>query len=132
MKKLAFIIGTLVLIVWQFPQFLLGLLVRLLTGAKRDDKATSLYGVRVFRWGFNSGVSLSGYYIMVAREASQATVLHEKGHALQSLYLGPLYLLVVGIPSIIWASVHRVFKLKQSYYWFYTEAWADKLGGVKR
>lgn len=56
---------------------------------------------------------------------------HEWGHTRQSLYLGPLYLLIIGLPSIIWAMIHTP-NSKKSYYFFYTERWADKLGGIPK
>ena len=31
------------------------------------------------------------------------TAVHEYGHTVQSMILGPFYLLAVGLPSIIWA-----------------------------
>lgn len=60
---------------------------------------------------------------------------HEYGHALQSLLLGPLYLFIIGGPSILW---HKHFdkvknKVDIDYYKdFYTERWADKWGKVER
>ena len=53
---------------------------------------------------------------------------HEYGHCLQSVMLGPLYLVVVGLPSFVWANViyHRIEGVK--YTWFYTESWANYLG----
>ena len=57
-------------------------------------------------------------------------IAHESGHVKQSLYLGPLYLFVIGIPSILWAWLHKSIAPRKSYYWFYTEAWANKLGGL--
>lgn len=64
----------------------------------------------------------------------QKTIHHEYGHTRQSLYLGWLYLLIIGLPSITWAWLHSSFKCFStvSYYDFYTEKWADWLGGVKR
>ncbi len=46
--------------------------------------------------------------------------------------LGPLYLLVIGLPSLLWAALHEKVAPGRSYYWFYTERWADRLGGVER
>lgn len=46
--------------------------------------------------------------------------------------LGLLYLLVIGLPSLLWAWLHRYIAPDKSYYWFYTERWADLLGRVKR
>lgn len=62
--------------------------------------------------------------------ATDTTVRHEWGHTRQSLILGPLYLIVIGIPSIIWAATHRTIAPNKPYDWFYTESTANKLGGL--
>ena len=59
-------------------------------------------------------------------------MMHEYGHFMQSCVLGPLYLLLIGIPSIIHAAWWTQFGRSTNYYSFFTEAWADKNGGVKR
>lgn len=129
MARLAKLIGTIVLVIWQLPQVLLGFVVRLLTMAKYNKDASKEYDRKIFNWRFKSGLSLSPYYIMVNKYASPDTIKHEKGHSIQSMYLGPLYLIVIGIPSIIWAGL--IYKhTDKSYYWFYTELWANKLGGA--
>ena len=57
---------------------------------------------------------------------------HEYGHCIQSLILGPLYLPVIGIPSVVWANVEALERRRQkrqvSYYSFYPERWANYLG----
>lgn len=61
------------------------------------------------------------------------TIKHELGHCIQSKYLGPLYLLVIGIPSITWVMLRRMIpKLRKnySYYDFYTEKFANKLMNI--
>lgn len=77
--------------------------------------------------GTKGSVSL-GKYVFLSYMASDRIKLHEIGHTKQSLMLGPLYLLVIGIPSILWAAMHKTVAPKKDYYWFYTERWADKLG----
>ena len=61
---------------------------------------------------------------------------HEYGHSIQSLILGPLYLPVIGIPSFIWSRKKSLARMRGergiSYYSFFSEKWADMLGGVKR
>ena len=61
-------------------------------------------------------------------------IMHEYGHTLQSKMLGPLYLIVIGLPSLIWAWLYGpvIPWSKNGYYVFYTEKWAEKLGEVKR
>ena len=60
---------------------------------------------------------------------------HEKeGHRKQSMMLGPFYLIVIGLPSLIRAALHSSVRRLRTvdYFSFYTEKWADRLGGVKR
>lgn len=80
---------------------------------------------------FRGGISLGQYVIVNKYFLDNPNMwLHEYGHCRQSLYLGPLYLLVIGLPSLIWAALYKPGK--GSYYDFYTEKWADRLGGVTR
>ncbi|MCI8837633.1 MAG: hypothetical protein HFG74_06170 [Hungatella sp.] len=48
------------------------------------------------------------------------------------LMLGPAYLAVVGLPSIIWARSGACIRMRREkkipYSAFYTESWADRLG----
>lgn len=119
------------LYVWQLPQNLLGLLVILFTGAKRK----SCYWITL---KYSFGVSL-GKYIIFGGYPFEDSIKHEQGHQKQSLYLGWLYLLIVGLPSFIGNIYDRVAHRKWSvidrvtwYYNRFPENWADKLGGVKR
>jgi len=40
--------------------------------------------------------------------------------------------LVIGLPSVLWAWLGDRVAPDKSYYWFYTERWTDRLGGVER
>ncbi len=59
-------------------------------------------------------------------------LVHEYGHTIQSLILGPYYLLLIGLPSMLWLRLPVFQKLRNrkhiSYYSFYTEKWADFCG----
>ncbi len=61
------------------------------------------------------------------------TLVHEYGHTIQSVILGPLYPLAISIPSGLWCNLPQAAdyrrKNKVSYYDFYPEKWADHLGG---
>lgn len=85
-----------------------------------------------------AGVSL-GNFIFVKTNYSIDTIKHEKGHQKQSLRLGWLYLLVVGLPSItrnIWDRLfHNNWSYKKRINWYYShfpELQADRFGGVER
>ena len=61
---------------------------------------------------------------------TNSLIQHEYGHTLQSALLGPLFIPIVGLPSLIWAQFFATWRQKHSkdYYSFYTESWADKWG----
>ena len=85
-----------------------------------------------YYWKSHSGLSL-GQYIFINEHALVETAKHEEGHQKQSVMLGWLYLLVIGIPSIVWAGLKSMGAFpKVSYYSFFTEKLADKLAGVTR
>lgn len=80
----------------------------------------------------------TGKYIFINKYADEHIILrHEYGHRIQSMILGPLYMLVVFIPSFLHYLYfsHKMLLLAVSmketkwneYYDFYTERWADKL-----
>ena len=74
-----------------------------------------------------------GDYLFVNSMSSQKTIQHECGHSKQSDILGPLYMIVIGIPSLLHNMVHYLCSkigIKWNYYSFYTESWANKLVGI--
>jgi hypothetical protein len=85
-------------------------------------------------WEDRSGISL-GMFIFtpkIKEKEDQRLLVHEYGHTFQSAILGPFYLLLIGLPSIIWCRAKWFQQLRKkrgiSYYSFYTEKWADWLG----
>lgn len=125
---------SILLYIWQLPQNIIGLIVRLFY----KEKTRVIYRGKVIRIcnGFPGGISL-GDTIIVKKypnnQSSWNTVKHEWGHSRQSLWLGPLYLLVIGIPSGLWYQYRKFSTSKNSDYCdFFTEEWADKLGNVKK
>ena len=64
-------------------------------------------------------------------ELSKRLLVHEYGHTIQSLIFGPLYLIVMGIPSTLWGFL-PYFQNKRnngvSYFSFFTEKLANYLG----
>ena len=114
----------------ELPQNCLGLLLRLIYRGN-DSEYKDVVLRRSLK--MQGGISL-GRYIIVSQFARETTVMHEYGHCLQSRRLGWLYLLVIGLPSIVWAGLYGtvVKRTRNGYYRWYTEKWADRLGGVKR
>lgn len=84
---------------WQLPQNLLGLLLMLILQGETRHRLGSIrfYYLKTFP----GGVTL-GEYIFVGTK-QDLTVRHEFGHVMQSRYLGPLYMPVIGLPSLLHA-----------------------------
>ena len=118
---------------WQAPQHLLALAIfAVLKLAGKvvyvaENSNCLFIGLDVF-----IGLSL-GRYIFVHQSYGEKTLKHEQGHSVQSLFLGPLYLLVIGLPSLSGNIYDRICHKGPA--WYYRqpwEAWADRLGGVIR
>ena len=132
LKKIWEVIKIVFFVIWGLPQNLVGGIIYLVCACKKREH--EIYRGRVMTlWGLGSGLSL-GYFTFVSTYAGDNTKNHEFGHTLQSMLLGPLYLLVIGLPSLIWAACFEEYRRKNgiSYYSLYTEKWADKWGGVER
>ena len=78
--------------IWQLPQNVIGLIAIALFRGKYSKED------QVYYTSSSIGVSL-GSYIIVKRYCRNDTIRHEKGHQKQSLMLGPLYLIIIGLPS---------------------------------
>lgn len=114
------------LYIWQWPQNILGLLFLLFIRGEEKHKLGDI--TFYYSKGFSGGISLGNYIIVGSKW--EKTIRHEYGHCIQSMMLGWLYLIVVGLPSILHAAICAC--RKHSYHDFFTEKWADKLGNVKK
>lgn len=124
---------SILLYLWQLPQNLLGLLFLLFLRPVEEVSDTGY--AKVYRSRrMSGGISLGQYaFVSPVSARDENTVRHEGiGHPRQSRILGPLYLIVIGLPSLLWTWLHRLIAPNKSYYWLYTERWADRLGGVER
>ena len=128
---------------WGLPQTLLGLVLCLL---HRRDERFLHHGALVTRWQGKSSMSVGPFVFLTAdpyfadkladrftrEELTDRLLVHEYGHTIQSLILGPLYLIVIGIPSTLWGWLPSLAKKRQaqqiSYFRFFTERWANRCG----
>lgn len=128
---------------WGFLQTTLGLIVFLL---HLRDRHYLYHGAVITEWQGKSSVSLGLFVFVTAEpyfydklkdnhtlpELSRRLLVHEYGHTIQSLILGPAYLIVMGVPSTLWGflpSANKMRREKQvSYFAFFTEKWANALG----
>ena len=124
---------------WGCLQNLLGFVVFLVLVRNRHY---TYRGSIVTEWSNRASASIGMFLFVTApeymsrascrKERHRRLLVHEYGHTIQSLMLGPLYLPVIALPSALWCNLpvckaHRSSK-KVSYYSFYTERWADRLG----
>ena len=139
MKKIFFV---LIQCTWGLPQTLLGLIVFLINIKK---KHYLYHGAIITERNVPSSVSL-GLFVFTTtnpmkdkrtknkipdEELSGRLLVHEYGHTIQSLIFGPVYLIVMGIPSTLWGFL-PCFQNKRkngvSYFSFFTEKFANYLG----
>lgn len=129
--------------IWGFPQSLLGL-INFLIHIK--EKHYLYHGAVITEWNNKSSVSLGMFVFVTAEpffyeelkdeyskeELSARLLVHEYGHTIQSLLIGPLYLIVIGIPSTLWGFLPYFYNKRKnerlSYFSFFTEKWANQLG----
>lgn len=117
--------------IWQLPQHIVALIYfGYLVMMCKDLGVDSRYKQAIVIPCIMRGAVTLGNYIFVGLNSEyRKTVKHELGHTIQSKILGPLYLIVIGIPSITYCGLRRLFSLlrKKNYYDFYTEKWANNL-----
>lgn len=131
MKLIMNYIRNLILFIWQLPQHLLAILyIGYLVMMCKDLGVDSRYKQAIVIPCVMRGAITLGCYVFVGLNSEyRKTVKHELGHTIQSKILGPLYLIVIGIPSITYCGLRRIFPSlrKKNYYNFYTERWANNL-----
>ena len=119
---------------WCLPQNLIGAFVFLLHARSRHE----LFHNSVMTTLDRHGPSVSmGAFIFVSTcggdpEWMTHVRCHEYGHTIQSLMLGPLYLLVIGLPSSIWCNFFEGYRRRHNipYSRLFCESWANRLGAI--
>ena len=113
-----YIIKFIVKFLWELPSNLLAVLLFFFLGVDgfEFDKQR---GIVVVTMSYQGGLTL-GCFIFVSKE-SRHVLPHEYGHIRQGWVTGPLYLFIIGIPSLIWCLIYK--STGKPYDWFYTERW---------
>ena len=131
MKLIMKYIRNLILFIWQLPQHIVAIIYfGYLVMMCKDLGVDSRYKQAIVIPCVMRGAITLGNYVFVGLNSDyRETVKHELGHTIQSKILGPLYLIVIGIPSITYCGLRRLFPSlrKKNYYDFYTEKWANNL-----
>ena len=117
---------------WGMPVNLIGAIVFLIVSRKnRWEKFNNAYICYIP--GFPGGLSLGLFIFMDDndREAwTKNTRIHEYGHTIQCLLLGPLYWIIIALPSAVWCNFFKSYITKNNvcYYKLYCVSWANKWG----
>lgn len=121
------------LAIWQIPQIIVGLIM-LAVFRNKKTYTNDYNNITVWQIShkglFGSACFSTGPFIITTEEPQEATLRHETGHSLQSVYLGWLFHIVVSIPSICRFWIRKWGN--KSHEWYlsgYPENWAEKCGG---
>jgi hypothetical protein len=124
------------LCIWQLPQIIIASVVILFSLVfARNKEFLAFTNGKLTVWEFRLNLDWNapfcftlGPFIITPFRVKNDTLLHESGHSIQSIYLGPLYLLAVAIPSVVLVWIKRILKKDAEWYHSkYPEKWADKL-----
>ena len=131
MKLIMKYIRNLILFIWQLPQHIVAIIYfGYLVIMCKDLGVDSRYKqATVIPCIMRGAITLGNYVFVGLNSEYRKIVKHELGHTIQSKILGPLYLIVIGIPSITYCGLRRLFPSlrKKNYYDFYTEKSANYL-----
>ncbi len=117
---------------WGLPVNLIGLVVYLIFYGKCRHERFHNARITYLPWKFG-GLS-TGLFIFMADGKdphwTYNTRIHEYGHTIQCLLLGPLYWFVIGLPSAVWCNFFAGYRERHgvSYYKLYCESWANRWG----
>ena len=114
--------------IWQLPQLLVAVVMLPFIGKLRlvkQSKFTFCFEASKMK----GGISLGSFAYVDPNMARRPEIIsHEAdGHVIDSYILGPLYLIIIGIPSLL----HANFNLTKNYYDFYTEKLANYHAGLE-
>ncbi len=129
-------------VLFYFVQWTWGLVVNAV-GWLAFTICTKIKGYRWQHFGYakivyvpwkGGGLSMGLFIFMKdqhpSREWTYNCRIHEYGHTWQCLLLGPLYYIVIALPSVIWCNCFANYRKKNNvpYSKLYCEAWANAWG----
>ena len=125
MKRVLNIIKWILLFIWQIPQNLVALCMLPFMGQ------ITLRCIKRYSWclicssmEYRGSISLGNFVLLGSK--SDTTCAHELGHVKDSHLFGPLYLFIIGLPSITWTGFKIYKKKGVSWCSLYTESRANR------
>jgi len=140
-KYIGKIVVATIVALWQLPQNLVGIILLFSVAITRKIRKIEFERKHCF---ISTDIAISlGYFLFWTDGNDNSTSMnsltikeHEYGHSIQSMLLGPLYLIVVGIPSISRAIYAMYYYRKHGTSWThyfdaYPENWANRLAKIE-
>ncbi len=134
---LNYIIYTILQLTWGIIQNVLGIIAFLiLTIINPKRKRFYYHGAIGSDWKFSFSMGLGMFIFYGHRDRKDINpdeiLVHEYGHTIQSIILGPLFFFVIALPSTIWAFLPCFVKYRKEhnvkYTDLYCESWANRAG----
>lgn len=136
MKALKKVLFYLIEWTWALPVNLIGLIGFIIFAKIKKCRHERFYNATITyvpgNWG---GISFGTFIFMNPDKPDNwiyNTKIHEYGHTFQALLLGPVWFLVIAIPSFIWCNFKPCVEYRKknnvSYYKLYCEGWANSWG----
>lgn len=136
MKTVKAILFYLIEFTWAVTQNLVGFIGFVIMRIKgcKHEKFNNAFITYVHAKNFG-GVSL-GLFIFINADITGDRLhdiqIHEFGHSIQSAILGPVWWLIIAIPSFIWCGLPVLVNYRKkhnvSYYRLYCEGWSNLCG----
>jgi hypothetical protein len=131
------------LLLWELPQNVLGAATLAAHAVRGSVRRVTFRQERVVVQIAGDGAVSLGLFVFHTEVDSRfvpvgpENLAHELGHSVQSRWLGPLYLPLVGVPSVLRVGYAMFYQVRHhrrwgGYYDGYPERWADELGHVDR
>ena len=124
---------------WELPQTILALILMLLLHVQKYDGKgrIRLLHHNSFLTSFSLGEFIFFNQWEPYHNSWDETQRHEAGHSVQSRIFGPLYLILIALPSVIWNLLSRMKGKTGNWFHrlYYRTPWehgADVLGKVTR
>ncbi len=120
---------------WGLPVNLVGGLAYLFFTKIKGYRWQHFGYARIVYMPWNAGGLSMGLFIFIkdqhkSKKWTHDVRIHEYGHTWQCLVLGPLYYIVIALPSVIWCNCFAGYRKKNNiaYGKLYCEGWANAWG----
>ncbi len=120
---------------WGLPVNIVGYIAFLICTKVKGYRYQNFGYAKIVYIPWNQGGLSLGLFIFMRdqhpnRKWTYNTRIHEYGHTWQCLLLGPLYYIVIALPSVIWCNCFRKYREKNNvpYSAVYCESWANSWG----